>query len=53
MKFGMIVLVFASFVAGCATPPKEPPRTEIQNCIIQPLAAQDGMMYVRMRCENE
>lgn len=50
---GMIVPVLgiATLVAGCATPPPLPTSFSGQ-CLIQPVAAQGGMMLANVHCEK-
>lgn len=52
-KMGTIlpVLGIATFVAGCATPPPLPTSFSGQ-CLIQPVAAQQGMMVANVYCEK-
>lgn len=52
-KVGMIipVLGIATFVAGCATPPPLPTSFSGQ-CLIQPVAAQGGLMLANVVCEK-
>lgn len=52
-KMGTIlpVLGIATFVAGCATPPPLPTSFSGQ-CLIQPVAAQQGVMLANVHCEK-
>lgn len=45
LKIGLIVLV----LSGCATP--EIPKSFSGQCILQPIAAQDGLMLANVVCE--
>ena len=45
LKIGLILLV----LSGCATP--EIPKTFAGQCILQPIAAQDGLLLANVQCE--
>lgn len=48
-KPSTIVLIFSTFVASCATAPL--PTSFQGQCVLQPLAAQDGLLLVNAVCE--